>query len=91
MKKIDPEEAVQVATVPFEAIASMIVSVLEDNGVQAMSSGTTTTGISEGPGPVHVLVHASDAAKARQILKEMEEADEVTNLDWSRVDVHDVE
>jgi len=66
-----PDDLVPIRAVQHEIEASILVSRLEENGVEAVISGGLSGGFrAEAPQLVQVLVRAKDEAKARAILEE---------------------
>ncbi|MBU0640889.1 MAG: DUF2007 domain-containing protein [Planctomycetes bacterium] len=69
----DPKRPIALTTVPTEVQAALIVAALEDEGIEARAIGEMTTGYrAEAPGEVQILIHQADAARAREILRELE-------------------
>lgn len=68
----DDENLVLVARRPTEAGASVLISVLADEGIRAIATGGFTSGFkAEAPGWVSVQTLESDADRAREILAEL--------------------
>lgn len=66
------ENLVTVAERSTEAEASILVSVLNDEGIRAVATGGFTAGFrAEAPGWVAVKTLESDAERARQIIAEL--------------------
>jgi len=77
-------------TVPSEVEAALILSALEDEGIEASPSGELTAQFrAEAPGVVRILVRTEDAERAQEILTELREATQ--EIDWSQVDVGEPE
>lgn len=70
----DNEKLVTIAKRPTEAGASVLVSVLADEGIRAIATGGFTSGFkAEAPGWVSVQTLESDAARARELLAELKQ------------------
>ena len=70
---LDHASLVTVAKRNCEASASVIVSVLQDEGIRAVATGGYTAGFrAEAPGVVRVLTFESEAERAKQIIAEIE-------------------
>ncbi len=86
--KADP--TVVLALVPNEWQATLIATALRDRGINAQVTGATTAGFrAEAPGMVRVIVPRSQLQDARAALAE--HRDQVSDIDWSQVDVGDPE
>jgi len=71
--KPDPNAPVEVGEFRTELEASFVVQALAEAGIKAWTTGALTAGMrAEAPGFVKVLVRASDAAAAREALREDE-------------------
>lgn len=71
--ELDRANLVTVARRQCEVSASVLVSVLQDEGIRATATGGFTAGFrAEAPGIVRVLVFDADADRARLIIKEIE-------------------
>ena len=69
---LDNAKLVVVAKRPTEAEASILVSVLADEGIKAVATGGFTAGFrTEAPGWVSVQALESDAERAKEILAEL--------------------
>lgn len=83
-------KAVPVASCTTELEASMIATGLNERGIEARVVGGATAGFrAEAPGMVKVLVHADDLAEAQCVIKEIR--DEAKEIDWSEVDLGELE
>ncbi len=72
-RDLDQANLVTVAKRQCEASASVLVSVLQDEGIRAIATGGYTAGFrAEAPGVVRVLTFESDAERAREIVSEIE-------------------
>ena len=70
---LDQANLVTVAHRQCEASASVLVSVLRDEGIRAVATGGYTAGFrAEAPGVVRVLTFESDAEQAKRIVNEIE-------------------
>lgn len=68
-----------------EATASIVVSALNESGIQAMMTGGAVAGFrAEAPGYVNVVISEKDIPTAQKILKSIEFED---TIDWSKIDV----
>jgi hypothetical protein len=68
----DPGQPVVVATAMNEVEAAAMAAALDDQGLAAQVVGGLTSGFrAESPGEVRILVHAADAERARQILRDL--------------------
>jgi sugar phosphate isomerase/epimerase len=68
---------VTVAQRPTEVAASILVSVLRDEGIKAVATGGFTAGFrAEAPGMVSVQTLETDAVRAKQIIAELRQEDE---------------
>ncbi len=86
--KSDP--TIVLALVPHEWQATMIANALRDRGFNAQITGETTAGFrAEAPGMVRVIVPESQFEDARAALAA--HRDQVSDIDWSQVDVGDPE
>ncbi|MGC6441747.1 MAG: putative signal transducing protein [Rubripirellula sp.] len=73
-RDLDQANLVTVAKRQCEASASVLVSVLQDEGIRAIATGGYTAGFrAEAPGVVRVLTFEADAERAREIISEIEE------------------
>lgn len=73
----DDRKLVTVAERSTEVAASILVSVLADEGIKAVATGGFTSGFrAEAPGYVKVQTFESDAERAREIISELKPADE---------------
>ncbi len=85
-----PEATGVLALVPNEWQATLIATALRDRGINAQVTGATTAGFrAEAPGLVRVIVPKSQLEDARVALAE--HRDQVSDIDWSQVDVGDPE
>ncbi len=76
-ENLNNAKLVEVAKRPTETEASMLVTVLADEGIKAVATGGFTAGFrAEAPGWVSVQTLESDAAKAKEILAELRPVDE---------------
>ena len=73
------DDLTRVATVENEPVAELAVSLLKEEGIQAMwrksdvASAAWGVGITEGVGgPVEILVLAKDAPRARELLADLD-------------------
>lgn len=72
-RDLDQANLVTVAKRQCEASASVLVSVLQDEGIRAIATGGYTAGFrAEAPGVVRVLTFEADAGRAREIISEIE-------------------
>lgn len=72
-KELDQANLVTIARRQCEASASVLVSVLRDEGIRAIATGGYTAGFrAEAPGVVRVLTFEADAERARKIVSEIE-------------------
>ena len=86
----ESEHLVNLTSFPTEMEASTVVAALERNGVKATATGGFTAGFrAEAPGWVQVMVVEEDLDRAREILAEVQQ--EITDIDWSQVDVGEPE
>ena len=82
-----PETLVSLAT---DAEAASIVTALAERGIEASAfEGTAFAGTIGLDGAVQVVVKRADLERARQALAELRQ--ELTNLDWSEIDVGQTE
>jgi Putative prokaryotic signal transducing protein len=80
------ENLARVTSVRTEMEAGVIVSGLEDRGIQSTMSGVFTTNFrAEAPGWVEILVAEHDLARAEAALEEIHAEND--HIDWSQVDV----
>ncbi|MHC4989457.1 MAG: putative signal transducing protein [Planctomycetota bacterium] len=80
------ESTFVVAHVGTEWQATLVSDILRDHGVDAEVSGALTSQFrAEAPGLVRILVPESQVEKARAVLEEPRK--EVSEIDWSQVDV----
>jgi len=71
--ELDHANLVTVARRQCEASASVLVSVLQDEGIRAIATGGYTAGFrAEAPGVIRVLTFEADADRAREIIHEIE-------------------
>lgn len=71
------EKLVTVAERATETAASILVAVLEDEGIEAVATGGFTAGFrAEAPGMVRVQTLQRDAQRAVQIISELKRVDE---------------
>ena len=71
---LNDEKLVTVAQRGSEVAASILVSVLQDEGIRAIATGGFTAGFrAEAPGMVRVQTLESDAERAKQIIAELRE------------------
>ena len=71
-KSLDNVKLVEVATRPTETEATMLVTVLADEGIKAVATGGFTAGFrAEAPGWVSVQTLESDAVRAKEIIAEL--------------------
>ncbi len=71
---LDNAHLVTVAERPDEMSASIVVSVLRDEGIRAISTGEFTSGFrAEAPGMVQIKVFEEDAARAQQVISEIKQ------------------
>ena len=76
--------------VAAEPEATLIVSVLKDEEIDAAAEGTLTTGFrAEAPGEVRIMVRHQDLNRAKQVLADLRRAS--AEIDWSEVDVGEPE
>ncbi len=69
---LNHEKLVTVAERTTEVAASILVSVLQDEGIKAIATGGFTTAFrAEAPGVVRVQTLEADAERARQIIAEL--------------------
>ena len=84
------EHISQLASVPTELEASLIVAALQDEGLDASMTGIYTAGFrAEAPGQVQVQVADSDLARAKSVMEDMTRDRDA--IDWSQVDVGEAE
>jgi len=70
---LDQANLVTVVKRQCEASASVLVSVLQEEGIRAVATGGYTAGFrAEAPGVVRVLTFEADAERARDIISEIE-------------------
>ena len=70
--ELDNAKLVVVAKRPTETEASILVSVLADEGIKAVATGGFTAGFrTEAPGWVSVQTLESDAQRAKEVLAEL--------------------
>lgn len=80
----------QLASVPTEIEAAVIVATLGDEGIHAMAAGGLISSFrAEAPGEVSILVNPADAERAQEILKNSRSQNQAVN--WSEVDVGEPE
>ncbi len=78
---LDQAKLVTVARRHSEVAATVLVTVLANEGIRAVATGGYTAGFrAEAPGEVRVLTFESDAERARAIIEEIE-ADMKSSLD----------
>jgi predicted RNA binding protein YcfA (HicA-like mRNA interferase family) len=86
----DSKDLLILVSVPHEVEAAAIVAAMDQDGIQAVAAGGSTSGFkAEAPGEVQVLVKRSDAHRAQQTLQEIRSRE--CSIDWSEVDVGDPE
>ena len=74
MTENSSDEPVIVTTANSEPLAAIMVARLRGEGIEAEMSGEYTSGFrAEAPGVVQILVRASDAARAREVLQETQD------------------
>ena len=77
-QQADQSKLVTVAERSDEISASILVSVLQDEGIKAIATGGFTAGFrAEAPGMVKIQTFASDADRAREIISE------IKPMDWT--------
>jgi len=80
---LDDAKLVTVAKRSSEVAASILVSVLQDEGIKAIATGGFTAGFrAEAPGLVRVQTFESDAERARQIISELESQSAKATEEW---------
>ena len=84
-----PESTERLVTVAGDEEASVIVAVLRESGIAAVTQGVGEDLIGMKPINVRVLVPMDDLCRARDVLSQAEH--EGHNIDWSQVDVGDSE
>lgn len=68
---LDSAKLVTVAERPDDLSASILISLLQEEGIRAMATGGFTSGFrAEAPGMVAVKTIESDAERAKQIIAE---------------------
>lgn len=71
-ENLDDARLVTIAERPDEMSASILVSVLNDEGIRAVATGGFTSGFrAEAPGMVKIKVFESDAERAKSIISEL--------------------
>jgi len=71
MPNTPSDDPVVVTTAASEPLAAILIAQLQGEGIEAHMAGEYTAGFrAEAPGVVQILVHASDADRARQVLEE---------------------
>ena len=86
----DPHKTVKLTETLTEADAILICDALAEQGVRAVYNGDMVAGFrAEAPGMVRVLVRADEFDLAKRLLAE--QGLENAKVDWSQVDVGDVE
>ena len=71
---LNDSKLVTVAERSTEVAASILVSVLQDEGIKAVAIGGFTAGFrAEAPGIVRVQTFEADAERAKQIIAELKE------------------
>jgi len=76
--------------VPTEFEATLVVTRLAEQGIQAEAVGGYTAGFrAEAPGDIKILVRAGNMEKAQQILNDLREPS--ADVDWTQVDVGEPE
>ena len=69
---LDSEKLVTIAERPDEMSASILISLLQEEGIRAVATGGFTSGFrAEAPGMVAVQTIESDAERAKQIIAEI--------------------
>jgi len=72
---LDDANLATVAERADEMSASIVVSVLKDAGIRAMSTGEFTSGFrAEAPGMVQIKVFEKDVEQARKVISEIKQA-----------------
>ena len=86
----ETNDLIVLASVSTETEAAMIVGRLASEGIQADSEGALTSSFrTEVPGLVKIVVKPNDLARAREILVECQ--NDISEIDWSQVDVGQME
>ena len=86
----DPQNPVELTSVPNEIEAAAVVAALRSWGIEAVTTGSFTAGFrAEAPGVVHVLVKQEDFDRAQEAFAAIEAEEEP--VDWSSVDVGEPE
>ncbi|MEL6108622.1 MAG: DUF2007 domain-containing protein [Planctomycetota bacterium] len=76
-ERLDGHKLVTIAERTSESAASILVAVLQDEGIQAVATGGFTAGFrAEAPGVVRVQTLERDAERAVAILAELERVEE---------------
>ena len=71
MPNTPSDDPVVVTTATSEPMAAILIAQLQGEGIEAQMAGEYTSGFrAEAPGGVQILVHASDAERAREILEQ---------------------
>ncbi len=71
-KTLNDEKLVTVAERPDELSASIVISLLQEEGIRAVATGGFTSGFrAEAPGMVAVKTIESDAERAKQIIADI--------------------
>ena len=84
------DDPVTLCVVGTEMEATLITDALTDRDIDARVSGAITGGFrAEAPGTVKVLVRGSDLQRAAAALDDYRKAQ--SDIDWSKVDVGDME
>lgn len=86
----DQTRTAVVARVPSEWQANIIADVLRDEGIDAEVAGALTAQFrAEAPGMVRVIVPEAQAERALAVFRARQH--EASEIDWSKVDVGEVE
>lgn len=76
-ERLDEHQLVTVAERTSESAASILVAVLEDEGIRAVATGGFTAGFrAEAPGVVRVQTLERDAERAAKIIGELARVDD---------------
>ncbi|CAN5607078.1 hypothetical protein BH10PLA1_BH10PLA1_00540 [soil metagenome] len=71
MPPTDHTGPIVLTSLPNEIVASLLVGLLENDGIRAELSGVLTSAFrAEAPGEVQVLVLPADLARAREVLED---------------------
>lgn len=75
---LDDAKLVTVAERSTEVAATVLVTILRDAGIRAVATGGFTAGfIAEAPGVVRVQTLERDAARARKLISEIKQVDDL--------------